>query len=79
MIINVQYQPTSDKVRVKQYSYLKKLIIQKFEHDRQRAINFSITDPATCKHKMVYEKNMDEMHCNNCDQYLYRNYGDEEV
>lgn len=76
MQITIKYQPQENKIKVRQDSFIKKMLIQMVEHDRARALSFRIVDKENCKHRMVYEKNTDEMHCNSCDVFMYRNYGD---
>lgn len=40
-----------------------------FETERQAS--FKVTDPATCKHSMVYHKQFDDVHCHFCDKFMY--------
>lgn len=47
------------------------LIAQSLEFEAERQASFAVTDPDTCKHGMVYNKQGDDMHCNSCDKFMY--------
>jgi hypothetical protein len=40
-------------------------------YEEQRQKNFKTADPETCTHELVYMKEGDNAHCNNCDKFMY--------
>ncbi len=47
------------------------LVEQALVYETERKRNFKTADPKKCEHKLVYCKDGDNYHCNNCDMFMY--------